>query len=144
MPQNEMQDVVMGDFRQKIDARMAKRSPGQGNKPPGRPRGRGRHWGTAGTGETGSAAPAPAAAAPPAAASGPRAGRDNERRCVFRRTNPNIHTEVSDPNEPEGTAKLTASIEAFKNRKRYNTLDPIVLESISDSEVDARQVDYFA
>lgn len=51
---------------------------------------------------------------------------------------------MSDPNEPEWKAKLAASVEAFKNRKRYSTLNPKVLKSIPDTEVEQAIIDFIA
>jgi hypothetical protein len=37
---------------------------------------------------------------------------------------------------------ISASIEAFKNRKIYTELDPVTLQSISDAEVEQAIIDY--
>lgn len=49
---------------------------------------------------------------------------------------------VSEPNDPAWKAKLAASVQAFKNRKRYDTLNPEVLAEIPDSEVELAIIDF--
>jgi hypothetical protein len=51
---------------------------------------------------------------------------------------------VSDPKEPDWKAQLAANIEAFKNRKRYDTLNPEVLQSIPDDEIEQAIIDFIA
>lgn len=49
---------------------------------------------------------------------------------------------MSDSKDPEWIAGLDASIEAFKNRKRYAALNPEVLGSVPDSELAQVIIDF--
>ncbi|MGC4064783.1 MAG: DMP19 family protein [Polyangiaceae bacterium] len=49
---------------------------------------------------------------------------------------------MSDPNQPDWKTQLAASLEAFKNRKRYETLNPEILRSVPDADVEQAIIDF--